>query len=337
MRHRTVLITTVLLSLLSAPCPAQEKTFRVEVLQATAIQELKEVCDGFLGELEKNGLVQGRNLQVKRTVIDFDMEKDTWSAKLKAYWRIRGEAARIAGEKPDLVLTMGMPVTYYARDRIVAAGIPLVFTAVADPVRIGCRSLTEAGTGFTGSTSRMDMKDALKLVRAALPEVRTLGLVHSEYSGSSNHVEDALKESRAEGFTFVVRKVKMNASITPLLRELKDAGAQAFVVPSDPYYGVRNYEAAKELARFSKEEKIPVVSFVEDKFKGSVLDVFVDFGRIGALAGAQAVKILKEGAQPGSLPVLCQQAPTVLLNAKNARSLGIELPPALLKTGRTCE
>lgn len=54
-------------------------------------------------------------------------------------------------------------------------------------------------------------------------------------------------------------------------------------------------------------------------------------------AGSQAVKILEEGAQPGNPPVLCQPAPTVLVNTGNARSLGIELPPALLKIARRCE
>lgn len=327
MRYSIALIIFLILAAMPGPCPAQEKHFRVEVLQVTSLEEIQEVYDGFMKELENNGLVQGKNLQVKRTVIDFNLQRASWTDKLQAYWDIKGQAARIAREKPDLVLTVGMPVTEYARDKITAAGIPLVFTAVANPVKVGCKSLSEAGPGFTGSTTYMDMKEALKVVRQALPEVKTLGLVHSEFSGSSNHVEDALKDAPADGFTLMAKKVKMKDRITPLLKELQASGVQAFVVPADPYYGVRNYEAARELLEFSKAARIPVVSFVRDRFHGSVMEVCVEFRTIGALAGSQAAKILKDGAKPASLPVARQHVLTVLSNTKVAESLGVQ--PAL--------
>jgi putative tryptophan/tyrosine transport system substrate-binding protein len=338
MRAFAAAIFLFLLTCLPAACPAAgDKVYRVEVLQVTAIEELQEVYDGFLKELEKEGLVQGRNLQVKRTVIDFDLEASSWARKLKVYWAIKGEASRIASEKPDLVLTMGTPVTNIAKGKILSAGIPLLFTAVAQPVKVGCKSLTEPGAGFTGSTMHMDMKEALTLVHSALPETRTLGMVYSEFSGSSNHVEDALKEGPGEGFTFVTKKVGMKDHITPLLKELQASGVQAFVVPSDPYYGVRNYEAVKELIQFSRESKIPVVSFVLDRFHGSVMDVCVEFRTIGALAGSQAARILKEGAKPGSLPVARQTNLTVLANTKNADAMGIKLSPAFLQIARPAE
>jgi putative tryptophan/tyrosine transport system substrate-binding protein len=337
MRHALAPIMMFLFAFMPGPCPAQEKTCRVEVLQVTALEELQEVYDGFLKELEINGFIQGKNLEVKRTIIDFDMESGSWTRRLKAYWNIKGEASRIAREKPDLVLTMGMPVTNYAKDKIMAEGIPLVFTAVGNPVKVGCKTLTEAGPGFTGSTTYMDMKEALRQVHTALPGIKILGLVHSEYSGSSNQVEDALKEGPADGFTFVVKKVKMKGRITPLLKELQASGVQAIVVPSDPYYEIRNYEAAKDLVEFSKATKIPVVSFVGDRFHGSLMDVCVEFRTIGALAGSQAVKILKEGARPGNLPVARQQNLTLISNTKNADSLGIQLPPAFLQLTRPAE
>ncbi|HNY64987.1 MAG TPA: ABC transporter substrate binding protein [Deltaproteobacteria bacterium] len=337
MRKAVSLVVLCLVVLLSAPCPAREKTYRVEVLQVTGLEELQEIYDGFLRELEDNGLVQGRNLQVNRTIIDFDMENGSWSRKLKVYWAIRDQASRIAREKPDLVLTMGMPVTQHARDKITAAGIPLVFTALAYPAKVGCRSLTEAGPGFTGSTTWMDMKEALRIVRTALPGVKTFGMVHSEYSGSSNHVEDVLREGPAAGLTFLTKTVRMKDRITPALKELQASGIQAVMVPSDPYYGLRDYEAARELMEFSKKTRMPVVSLVRDRFLGSILDVCVEFRTTGALAGSQAVRILKEGAKPESLPVVRQQGLTVMANAKNALSLGIVLPPAFLQTARPAD
>jgi ABC-type uncharacterized transport system substrate-binding protein len=59
-----------LITCLSIPGLAQEKNYRVEVLQITNFEELQMVYDGFLRELEKSGISQGRNLTVNRTMIE---------------------------------------------------------------------------------------------------------------------------------------------------------------------------------------------------------------------------------------------------------------------------
>lgn len=124
-----------------------EKVYRVEVLQITDLLLYTMAYEGFVKGLEQEGLVRGKNLVVKRTVIPFDIRKPSLLNRLRGVWRIRQEASRIAGEKPDLVLTIGAPVTKYAKSRIIGAGIPLVFTAVADPKDVDSRSRTRAGPG----------------------------------------------------------------------------------------------------------------------------------------------------------------------------------------------
>jgi putative tryptophan/tyrosine transport system substrate-binding protein len=320
----------LLITGLTPPCLAQEKTYKVEVLQITAIEELQQVYDGFLKELEKSGFIQGKNLEVKRTVIDFDLENPTLTKRIKVYFRIKSEASRITKEKPDLVLTMGTPATKFSKDKIIAAGIPLEFTALAFPTAVGCKSLTEAGPGFTGATTHMDMKDAFKIVRLAFPAIKTLGMVNSDDSNSITHVEEAKKEGPPLGFTVISKKVGMKDNIVPALNELQKQGAQAFVVPPDPYYEIRNHEKARELIEFSKINKIPAFSFVIDRVPGAILYVGVDFEVIGTLSGQQAVKILKDGMKPGSLPIVRQQNLTVWVDMNLVQAMGMQLPPEVL-------
>ena len=64
-----------ILVVLSFPCFGQEKIHRIETLQVTAIEPYQNSYDGFLKVLEENGIVQGKNLEIKRTIIDFDVEK----------------------------------------------------------------------------------------------------------------------------------------------------------------------------------------------------------------------------------------------------------------------
>ena len=324
----------ILITFLSIPGLAQEKNYRVEVLQITNFEELQLVYDGFLKELEKNGISQGRNLTVNRTIIDFDIENPSLVKRINVYLRIRSEASRIAKEKPDLVLTMGTPVTKYAKDKIIDAGIPLVFTALAFPAAVGCKSLTEAGPGFTGVTTHMNMKDALGIVKQAFPAIKTVGIVHSDDSNSIAHVEEAKKEGLSLGITVISKQVGIKDPVVPALKELQKQGVQAFAVPPDPYYELRAHEKASELIEFSKANKTPAFSFVIDKIPGAILYVGVDFDNIGALSGKQSVKILKEGVKPEALPILRQQDLTIMVDTKLMQALNIQLPPEILRIAK---
>ena len=64
-----------LLVIFSIPCPAQDKSYRIEVLQVTGIEPFQSAYKGFIQELQKNGIIQGKNLQIRRTIIDFDVDK----------------------------------------------------------------------------------------------------------------------------------------------------------------------------------------------------------------------------------------------------------------------
>jgi putative ABC transport system substrate-binding protein len=247
---------------------------------------------------------------------------------------IRKEASRIAKEKPDLVLTMGTPVTKYAKDKIIAAGIPLVFTALAFPAEVGCKSLTEAGPGFTGVTTHMNMKDALLIVKQAFPAIKTVGIVHSDDANSIAHVEEAKKEGLSLGITIISKQVGIKAAIVPALKELQKQGVQVFAVPPDPYYELRDHEKAGELIEFSKANKIQAFTLVIDKIPGAILYVGVDFDTIGALSGRQSVKILKDGVKPEALPILQQQDLTIMVDTKVMQALNIQLPPEILRMAK---
>jgi len=330
-RKAAVYISSIFLLLVPAGTSlSQEKSYTVDILQITAIEELQQVYEGFLKELEKNGIIQGKNLTVKRTIIDFDLTNASLTNKIKVYFRIKSEASRIAKEKPDLALTMGTPATKYSKDKIIAANVPLVFTALAFPTLLGCKSSTEPCPGLTGVTTYMDMTEAFKVIRQTIPSMKTMGIVHSDDSNSIAHVEEAKKEGQAAGITVISKQVNMRDRITPALQELRKQGAESFAVPPDPYYGLHGHEKASELIDYAKANKLPVFSLVIDRFPGAVMYIGVDFHTIGTLSGKQAVKILKEGVKPDTLPILRQQDLTIIVDTKLMQSLGIQLPPEIL-------
>lgn len=305
------------------------RVFKVEVLQVTDIEPYRDALNGFLKSLQSSGLVDGKNLQLHKAVIDFDVENAGFWSKVGVLLRIRQEAARIVEARPDLVLTIGTPATKYARGAMADAHIPLVFTAVADPQEAGCVSLSDAGEGATGSTLYTDMGESLRLVKAVFPAVRRIGMVHTDDENGIANVAAATAQGKPLGLDVSARLVNKREPIAPALKALYAGGVQMFAVPLDTYYGLHRYEASVDLGDFGIAHQVPVVTLAMVRLPGAALYVGADFGQVGQLAGTQAAKILKRHTKPDVLPILRQQTPTVMVDPARLEALQVSLPPAL--------
>ncbi len=332
-----LIVFLVCISALSQTAFAADKMYRIETLQVTNIDPFDKSYKSFMNELARNGIVEGKNLKVNRRVIDFDVEKGGLWKKVGVLMSIRSHASEMAAAKPDLALTIGTPATKYAKDKIVSAGIPMVFTAVAIPKAAGCASLTEAGKGFTGATLWMDMKGILQIMKLAFPDIKTVGIVYTDDDNAVANIEDVNKAAPALGLKFITKQIGKKDSIIPAAEELAAQGAQAFAVPLDTYYGMRDYEACHKLGDFSLKNKLPVISLCLLKVPGAILYIGSDFSIIGTYSGQQAVKILTQGAAPGSLPILRQNDLKVLVDTKQMKAMGVKLPMEILQIAKAVE
>ena len=321
-------------SVLSVPCSAEEKVYKIEVLQVAKIDAFQISYNAFLDTLKNEGFVQGKNLKVNRVIIDYNVEGGGFLDKMGVLFKIKSEASRIASAKPDLAVTIGTPATKYARDKITSAGIPLVFIAVAIPQAAGCPSLTSGGPGVTGATLYFDMKSALKIVKAAFPNIKTIGMVSSEDENGIAHVQDAKKNAPGFGMTVISKQVSKKDSIKPAIKALKDQGAEAYAIPLDTYYGIKNYQNVNDLDEFCRANKIPIISFVFQHTKGAVLSVGTDFDTVGELGGQNALKILKEGKKPETLPILKQEDLKIMVDTERMKALDIQIPMEILQIAK---
>jgi putative ABC transport system substrate-binding protein len=319
------------LEALSPDTMDEPKTVRIEVLQVTDIEPYQKSLDGFLKTLKENGIVLGKNLEINRVKVDFDVENGGFWDKLGVVLRIKQEAERIARVKPDLVLTIGTAATKYSRTILSVARIPVVFTAVADPLDADCTSLSDAGPGVTGATLYMDMTDSLKIVKQVFPVVKSIGMVHTDDVNGIAHVENARASARDFEINVASQAVDKKDSIIPALKTLYEEGkgVQMFAVPLDTYYGLRKYEPTMDLSEFGSEYHVPVISFAMMAVPGAALYIGADFEVVGGLSAQQAVKILKLRKKPDLLAILKQKKPTVLVNPERLAELKLKLPASM--------
>lgn len=332
-----VCLMVVVLCAVSTDLFALDRPYRIEVLQVTNIGPFQASLTGFVQELQQNGLVQGKNIDIRRTVIDFDVEKAGLWSKVGVLLRITGETQKIVDRKPDLVLTIGTPATKYAKDMIVKAGIPLVFTGVAIPTAAGCRSQKEAGPGFTGATLYMDMDNVIKIIKLAFPNIKKIGVIHSEDENAVAQVSLLKKSAGSAGIQVLSRLIDKNARITPVAEELNSQGIEATIIPLDTYYGMRNYEATNDLRNLNIKWKKPGICLVYWKSPGAVLYIGADFKHVGALAGRQAAKILLEGVKPETLPIAHQEDLGIMVDINEMKKLNIQLPLQILQIAKSVE
>ncbi|HJV61965.1 MAG TPA: ABC transporter substrate binding protein [Albitalea sp.] len=308
-------------------------TYHIEVLQVTDIGPYEESYQGFLKTLADNDIALGKNLVVHREKIASDTERGGFWNRLWVYFQVRAEAQRIVRAKPDLVLTIGTAATKYARYALDDDHVPAVFTAVANPLEIGATSFRDAGPGLTGATLYTDIADSLKTVKEIFPEVQKIGMVHSDDENGVAHVQITTLKAAAAGITVSSRQVTKNDGIVPALKQLYQdgAGVQMFAVPLDTYYGLRNFEPARDLGDFALENRIPVVSLALARVPGAMLYIGADFATVGGLSAQQALKILKRHVKPDVLPILKQDKPTVLIDPERLAALKVALPQAILE------
>lgn len=318
--------------ILGLPAFAKD-SYRIEVLQVSKIAPFDFAYEGFIQELAKNGIVKGKNLVINRHIIDADADAGIWK-KVGILMKIKSTANEIIASKPDLVLTISTPATKYSKDKFISAGIPVVFTAVAVPQAVGCASLTKAGPGFTGSSLYLDPIKAFKITKLALPNVTTMGIVHSDDDNAIAFVQEAKAKAKTLGITVLTKQVGKSDSPKAAAQALISQGVQAFGVPIDAYFGLRNYAPARDLIDVISAKNIPAVAFAHVGFSGAVLYVGSEFNTIGAYSGSQAAKILKEGAKPEALPVLMQDDLTILVDLKTSKKLGINLPMGILQIAK---
>jgi putative ABC transport system substrate-binding protein len=307
--------------------------YRIAVLQVSKIQVFENAYEGFIETLKGHGIVEGDNLTVSRYIIDADLDANLWE-KVGILLKIKKTAGRIINENPDLVLTIGTPATKYSKDKIIKAGIPLVFTCVANPIAAGCESMTQAGPGWTGATIYIDPYDVIKIARLALPKMRTMGIIHCDDDNAVAFAEEAKEKAAKQGIRVLTRQVGKSDKIAPAAKELIGEGIDMFGIPPDTYYALRDNEPARDLVAITHEKKIPGIAFMTSGAGGCILYIGPSLRTNGSLSGEQAAKILIDGVKPGSLPIARQENLSILSDTDALKILGIEIPLEILQLAK---
>ena len=197
--------------------------------------------------------------------------------------------------------------------------IPVVFTAITDPIEAGL-----VDGNITGTSDKLPVAAQLELIRALQPEAKTIGIL---YTTSEPNSVSAIAEYEAVapeyGFEIVAIGVSAQSEVTQAADTLISQKVDCFSNLTDNnVVGV-----LPSILEKTDEAGIPVYgSEVEQVKLGCVASAGIDYFQLGRQTGAMAAKILSGEVSAYDMPYETITEYGIYINSAALAQFGIELP-----------
>lgn len=292
-----------MLALLPGCSPRSE--YVVGIGQFGPHASLDNCREGFIAGLAEEGIVEGENLTIDYQDANFDGGTSNLIA------------SAFVSSKVDLICGIATPMAQAAYNA--AEGkIPVIFTAVTDPVMAG---ITEGN--ITGTSDMLPVEAQLKLIRALMPDATKIGIM---YTTSEVNSESAIAvyEDLADdyGFDIITSGISVSADI-PLAIDGLLAKVDCITNLTDNTV-VGSLPIILEAAN---EKGIPVFgSEIEQVKIGCAAAEGLEYYELGKQTGKMAAKVLKGEAEASDIPYEIISESFLYINSTVMAELGLALP-----------
>lgn len=240
-------------------------------------------------------------------------------------------AAQIAGESPDLVLAIATPSAQACALAIKKspslASVPLLFTAITDPVGAGLvADLAKPGANITGVSDMLPVDKHMGMVRQFFPELKKLGMIYNAGEANSKTTVAMVRaEGEKVGFEVVEATVAKTSDVYQAAKSLIGK-VDAIYLPTDNTV----ISALESVVKVCEEEKMPLFSAdVDSVERGTVAALAFDYYQHGYQTGIMAKRLLVDKVEPSVTPVETQQELVLHLNLRAAQKMGVTVPEAV--------
>jgi putative ABC transport system substrate-binding protein len=291
----------------------------VGFMSARAPGESIDLVSAFQRGLREVGFIEGQNV-----IIAFrwaESRSDRLPILAKELIDLRVAVLFAAGGSPSAFAAKAATQT-----------IPVVFSAVVDPVGVGLvASLNRPGGNVTGMsfTAPEVVAKNTQLLKELVPGASIIAyLVNPSSSAAELYRKEAERDAAALGITVRMLHASTERDLDEELASLTQMGAGALVVPSDSF--LDNHR--EQIAAFSARYRVPtILSVREFALTGGLLSYGPSLPDSYRRAGVYVGRILK-GDKPADLPVMQPEKYDLVINLKTAKALGLTVPDKLLAT-----
>ncbi|MAS12171.1 MAG: ABC transporter [Nitratireductor sp.] len=276
--------------------------------------QLNTAIQGFKDALAAGGYEEGKDVVYSESHTNFD-------ASL-----VPQMIAKLQAEGPALMYTVTTPVSQIAKKALAGSGIPIVFSAVTDPVAAKLVPSWEAGDeGMTGATDLQDVAAVMEFAKKLVPDAKRIGQPYNP--GEANDVALLEKvQAAAPDAGFEVVPVGVD-NVNDIQQRIASLAGKADVIYTPASNLLQPAIAAVSAA--ARQAGIPIINSDDGAVSDGVVPASfaVNYQQVGLNAGKIALQIL-DGADPKTIPPMNpayeDHAPRI--SKKAMAAFGIEIP-----------
>ena len=281
--------------------------YKIGISQYGEHGSLDNCREGFLQGLEQAGLVEGTDFEVHYENAGFD---DSIATQI-------GQS--FSAEGVDLMVGIATPSAVACYAAAEEKNIPVIFTAITDPVGAHLDS-----GNITGTSDVLPVAGQLELIRALQPGATTIGIIYMTSESNSVYSIGVYEELAADyGFTIESVGVTAQSEVTQAVDTLIARGVDCFSNLTDnTVVGV-----LPAILEKTNEAGIPVYgSEVEQVKLGCVAGAGLDYVKLGIQTGLMAAKVLTGEATCEDLPYEIIENYDLYINSEALDAMGIAVP-----------
>ncbi len=293
---------------------ADEDVYVVGIAQFAEHGSLDNCREGFVSALKDAGFEEGANIEIKYMNAQADMG-------------ITNQIASTLAGECDLICAIATPMAQASFTAASGKNIPVIYTAVNDPVKAGLADENGTAAGnTTGTSDKLPVEEQLKTIRAFMPDAKKIGILYctSEVNSIST-IEEYKALAGQYGFEIIESGVNTSADI-PM-------AADSLLPNVDCISNLTDNTVVNSLAVILDKAnalKIPVFgSEIEQVKLGCVASAGIEYTNLGYMTGEMAVKVMKGGAQASDIPFETVKECELYINSDALNMLGMKCPDDL--------
>ncbi|MBU5306930.1 ABC transporter substrate-binding protein [Clostridioides mangenotii] len=281
----------------------------IGITQLVEHPSLDKAREGFIKALEDNGYKDGNNIK-----IDYQNAQN-------AIPTTQTIASKFVSDKKDLIYAISTPSAQAAYNA--TKDIPIMITAVTDPVEAGLvKSLEEPGGNVSGTSDYISIDKNLELVKKFAPKAKTIGVLYNTSEVNSKIQVDNLKKYAARNnYTVVEKGVSASNEVNQAMSSLVGK-IDVLYVPTDNLI----VSSMPIVSKIANSNKIPVLASEEGSVSsGALACQGIDYEKLGYKSGELAVKVLK-GEDISNISIATLNETQIIVNEETLKALSLNKP-----------
>lgn len=284
----------------------------IGVIQYIEHAAMDQAYNGFIAALNDEGYIEGENIKLDFKNAQGDIPTSQTITK------------QFVSNQVDMIFAIATPAAQAAYNA--TKEIPILITAVTDPVEVGIvKSWDVSGTNVTGTSDLTPVAKQMELIKTILPEAKNIGVIYTT-SEANSEIQVSMAEAAAKELGFTITRVGITTvNDIPLAVSSVIDKVDVMYTPTDNLVS----SAMPVLWNACVEKNIPVFAGEEGMIKaGGIATEGIDYYQLGYETGLMAVEVL-EGKDPSEMPIKTLQNTTLIVNQKNADTIGLVIPESI--------